>query len=653
MKKLLFVIVLAGAIFSLFAAPKLEVTSFETDAKDLKNTFGKNAVYDRNKDLCATIRVETDLTETISIVRPSESYGTPDRRITGITYFFISAREGIIKFVAPGFEPLVYSIPRAKLPLKKGATYVVKLTSQNQVLGSIPVVIQTTPNDADKIVNGQNLGGGEKFQLAKGKYTLRLEKENYSPKEVEIDVSAKNNLFKGYVLDEVVMQIVDITTNPPNALISVNGEQKGLTPLTNVRIPVGPHNIKLEMDGYLTKNEKIEVIENGTNKFEFSLTKNEGFLKLSLKPTFATVQIGTKTYTQVDKSSIALKPQDYNFIVSASGYLPKEVSATITLGKTTPKSVSLTKNVGFLELDIKPTYADVIITGTNYKNQTKIELPPGDYSVVASSKGFLPKTFPLNIQLQKTTKKRVELEFNVGVLVLDISPEDAKIEVDGKAYKTSKIKGLLDGVHKLKLSKKGYFDYEETFTIKRLKTKTIQASLVQKLGKLEFLVKPDEIKNISQNVMRDEDGILYKRWQGQRILTKIPEGKYKIKTEAADYIFKEEDFFINHGETTYLTTTLKSYKGSIEEKIGKHKKLKWLSFLGLTVAVGGGVYLGMESDRYYENYTTSLSATDAEDNRKSSISSKNLSYVSYGISIVPAYFWIKNWKKQKEYEGEL
>ena len=244
MKKLLFVIVLAGAIFSLFAAPKLEVTSFETDAKDLKNTFGKNAVYDRNKDLCATIRVETDLTETISIVRPSESYGTPDRRITGITYFFISAREGIIKFVAPGFEPLVYSIPRAKLPLKKGATYVVKLTSQNQVLGSIPVVIQTTPNDADKIVNGQNLGGGEKFQLAKGKYTLRLEKENYSPKEVEIDVSAKNNLFKGYVLDEVVMQIVDITTNPPNALISVNGEQKGLTPLTNVRIPVGPHNIK-------------------------------------------------------------------------------------------------------------------------------------------------------------------------------------------------------------------------------------------------------------------------------------------------------------------------------------------------------------------------------------------------------------------------
>ena len=63
MKKLLFVLVLTSAIFSLFAAPKLKVTSFKLDPKDMKNAFGKNAVYDRNKDLCATLRIESALRE--------------------------------------------------------------------------------------------------------------------------------------------------------------------------------------------------------------------------------------------------------------------------------------------------------------------------------------------------------------------------------------------------------------------------------------------------------------------------------------------------------------------------------------------------------------------------------------------------------------
>ena len=177
MKKLLFVLLLTSAIFNLFAAPKIKVTSFKIDSKDLKNAFGKNAVYDRNKDLCATLRIETALREKVSIIRPSESYGTPDRSVAGVTYLFVSAREGQIKFVVPGYEPKMIKIANFGIKsLKKGATYEVKLTADNPVLGNFPVSILSTPDDADKIVDGQNLGRGKTFKLSEGTHQLKIGK---------------------------------------------------------------------------------------------------------------------------------------------------------------------------------------------------------------------------------------------------------------------------------------------------------------------------------------------------------------------------------------------------------------------------------------------------------------------------------------------
>ena len=648
MKKLLFVIVLVAAIFSIFAAPKLEVTSFETDAKDLKNAFGKNAVYDRNKDLCATIRVETDLTETISIVRPSESYGTPDRRITGITYFFISAREGIIKFVAPGFEPLVYSIPRANLPLKKGATYVVKLTSKNQVLGNIPVTIITEPADAQRFVDEVDFETKNTILLSKGAHTLKLVKAGYKSIERQIDVNLENVYFGGddYKMESINQVAVSITSKPVGATILLDGEVYGNTN-TDLFLYPGLYRLELKKDLYINFEREIEIRESGKNSFSFDLTKNASYIEVKTSPVDVEVFVDGQDRSG-ERQNIEVFPGSHTIELKKESYLTKKFEVNLKLGEVFKIDEILTKERGTILANISPKDASLIIDRKDYKTQREVELAPGRYTINISKEGYIPQEQQVSIAIGQQKQLEVSLVKNEAFLELAVVPKDAVIIVNRSKYSSGSKIALPPGSYNFLVEKAGYESYRKNVNLRLKQTYKESIVLKQRLGKL--MLKVEQGLDVSFRLEQENKKV--ESWKGS-VIKVLLEGEYNLQGSLSGYRRYKKNISIKKEKTTQLNVVMKqgddplSYTESeLDEQIDKYRKNKYIALATCIIPTGIGALNIVNASKSYKSYEQADNTNDAVDFRQETEKYSKNAQISLSINIIPiGLFWYNNYRQ--------
>jgi outer membrane protein OmpA-like peptidoglycan-associated protein len=136
--------------------------------------------------------------------------------------------------------------------------------------------------------------------------------------------------------------------------------------------------------------------------------------------------LGVYETNEMGKLSISLKAGVYHMRISKDEYIPREAAVTVRPGsevnintvlrkKVEPKGtltgtvssfrerIPLKAVVEFLGTKIKAIESDSI------KGVFKTELPTGTYNINVSSEGFLPKTFPLEINEGETTVINVQL----------------------------------------------------------------------------------------------------------------------------------------------------------------------------------------------------------------------------------------------------
>jgi hypothetical protein len=119
-------------------------------------------------------------------------------------------------------------------------------------------------NDADIYIDGKYVAKGS-FQgrIPAGVVTFEAKKEGYYSDKKDKDIAVGETVTINLTPQPQVGS-VDIVSNPIDAMVFLNGEQKGITPITLKNLLVGKYNLKLEKEGYLVSLNEISITENKT-----------------------------------------------------------------------------------------------------------------------------------------------------------------------------------------------------------------------------------------------------------------------------------------------------------------------------------------------------------------------------------------------------
>lgn len=332
----------------------------------------------------------------------------------------------------------------------------------------VGITFQVSPADASILLDGKVFPNNQTTKVAIGSHSVRIEKTGYSSYEKEITVTSDQTFFK-IDLQKVQLSAVTIRSNPPNATVFVNNENKGTTEV-GFFLYSGVYDIRLELPDHVTISEKLEVIPSSdktNNVFNYSFVKDKGILQFTLEPANASV---TLNGNPAKPGSIELTPGKYLLEAKANLYDTYREDFEILRGITTRKDIKLGKNTGVLALDLKPTDAIVSINKEK-RTGNKFELVPGLYEVEISEETHHPETFTVQVDKGTTVTRSVTLKQKVGTLQFTIKPLDAKVTLSRNGIEKfswsgmNLLESIPEGVYDLKASGNGYKTVQKQISI--------------------------------------------------------------------------------------------------------------------------------------------------------------------------------------------
>ncbi len=137
-----------------------------------------------------------------------------------------------------------------------------------------------------------------------------------------------------------------VRTTPDGALIFLNGENKGVTPVTIPELPVGSHVISVSSPGYQNLTTQAVVMEGALTEVSIPLLSEKGSLYINTTPSGAEISIDGKPSGLSPVLIPDLTPGNHTLEASKAGYEATRqqvqvigghrIVAQVSLGEGTP-----------------------------------------------------------------------------------------------------------------------------------------------------------------------------------------------------------------------------------------------------------------------------------------------------------------------------
>jgi len=273
--------------------------------------------------------------------------------------------------------------------------------------------------------------------------------------------------------DEKNVGTLVITSEPEMATVSVDGMERGKTPLTIDRIGAGNRTIRLKMDGFFPvsrierinsdKETKIHVIlEHQTGSIHVTAqTFSDAYParlyldgKLMGRPplTVADVTAGTHAYR--------LEADHHQ---EATGEIVVSLDAELKLDET------LKPLPGIVSIKTTPPGAAIWVDGKELTGKTnfKAEIPIGEHTLTLKLDSYLDATKKIKVLPGSVLEENLRLISNKGRISVATLPEGADVWLDGKntLKRTDCLLEVLAGDHELVLMLDGYKNIKKMVSI--------------------------------------------------------------------------------------------------------------------------------------------------------------------------------------------
>jgi formylglycine-generating enzyme required for sulfatase activity len=300
----------------------------------------------------------------------------------------------------------------------------------------------------------------ERILMRPGTHRFVAERQGYFRLEETLrvlDASDQNFSFRLVRLPgllRVVARPVD------GAMVRVDGEAVGSTPIANLELPPGPHRIEVRAPRYLVHQESIEIEGGGV----------EQSLEVELIPAWAAVTMTstpTGAVVRVDGVEVGTTPGRFDLIQGSrqieaqlSGYeTARSVLEVVANQPQTHPDIVLHQADGVLTVISEPAGAQVSV-GDSFPGRTPVTLQVASgqpQSITLFKPGYDVATREVKLRPSEEATVRIRLAPQIGVVELVTRPEGAKLQLDGQpAGHASQRLQLLAVPHQLRISMPGY-----------------------------------------------------------------------------------------------------------------------------------------------------------------------------------------------------
>lgn len=287
------------------------------------------------------------------------------------------------------------------------------------------LLLTSMPSEAEVLSEGTFLGttplllhdlslGTHRFTLRKSGFlerTVNVDIENRIPRSSQVDLPSDSG-------------ILQMTSKPGNAVVFINGVQRGTTPVRIEGVPTGGAELEIQLPGYKTYTESVRLYPGQEISLNANLTPEPGTLTVLSEPEGARVYLDNALRGRTPFTANRLQAGRYRIRVDLEGYDSEARSADIVATDSTTLEFRLVKNSGELLLVTEPPNVKVFING-RYKGTTDAStagavsealsldlLPEGRHTLELVRRGFFDLEKQIDIRagevvsLHETLRRR-------------------------------------------------------------------------------------------------------------------------------------------------------------------------------------------------------------------------------------------------------
>ena len=339
------------------------------------------------------------------------------RGFTPVTLYDIGPGRHHVRFEKDNYEPADETFVLANGGFSQ------KSAVLNPIKGLL--LVTSEPEGCDISLDGYSLGRTPQLitsLYAKDTYKLVVQKPGYQSRSVEVKFNGREPLVKHESLI-VDSGVIELTSEPAGAEVEVNGQPRGITPLTVRNVPKGRATVTLRKDGFDEATRELAVVAGETQTLFVKLSGLPGTMSLSSVPEGARFYVNDSPQGKGPVSLVNLKPGTYSIRVEMDGFATARKTVELKNGESAVEEFVLENVMGRIEVRTIPGGAQVFLDGTpaGYTKSAPDEAQPseilsienvreGEHTIVIKRDGYADVTRHPVVENQKTSSLNVKMK---------------------------------------------------------------------------------------------------------------------------------------------------------------------------------------------------------------------------------------------------
>jgi formylglycine-generating enzyme required for sulfatase activity len=303
-------------------------------------------------------------------------------------------------------------------------------------------------------------GIGDRHLLRSGSHVVRAELAGYYPLDTRIEVGAEPSQTIRLALTKLPGLVTLATTPEVGAQVKVDGNLVGTTPLVDVEIIPGTHQVEFSAERFLP--QVLELVVTGGNErqtLSSTLTPNWALVTFASEPAGASVSVdGMEAGTTPVALELAAGFREIELRLAGYNAWQQRV-AVVANEPQILQPVRLVAADGRVQLTTVPADAAVSVDGT-FRGRTPLQLrlaPGRGHEIAITKPGYETLRRELSVAADSGRALEIELVAQLGEVDVQSNPPNAEIWIDDRLVgMTPSRLNLLAIEHELEVRLAGY-----------------------------------------------------------------------------------------------------------------------------------------------------------------------------------------------------
>lgn len=326
-------------------------------------------------------------------------------------------------------------------------------------------LVHSEPTGVEVTVDGAARGKTPLLitDLPIGYYRVGFSKPGFIAKEINLSVTDRIPRKVDVSLTSDFAALV-IDSTPEGATVTLNGANRGVTPLTIERIPTGDSELSVAAQGYHAYKESVKLSAGDRQHIVATLTPVPAKLRLVSIPAGARIYVNNQFRGEAPVELADLTPAAYRVRAEMPAYDPMLRTVTLKRGADSVEEFRLRRNCGIVEVTTEPAGVHVFIDGKKRgTSQAKPDetdkvsdilsidlVSVGDHEMAFTKKGYYVSEETVTVERDQTVAKHIALkrrfipnyeirtatEIYTGVYIETNPQQGVKLELRPGIFKT-------------------------------------------------------------------------------------------------------------------------------------------------------------------------------------------------------------------------